>query len=295
MIHIRKKLQNAVVLHKIHEEHFFSELVGSSDFDQHCNGIDNNLSSKRREIKYLCIKLARNSDKLSQSGESERTNYFKYIGYCLYERISEIHTNKSAKIAKVRFFDKFILPWIVMKNYKIKLKKVSTYENRTDCDNYLTYLESFKPVHDGYKDKHCMGLIDFSSNGTNYFPCNDRDILTSCKTELEKCKFITSTKAINLRTNIIFSGITNFVKFIKNIGYQIFNQYSDYNKCVKCKMFESYINHKYTKFISFNKFNRSCRSRRINTYNGCRSRTWKICDFSIARIPWAHSSHSVNI
>ncbi|GAB69754.1 CYIR protein, partial [Plasmodium cynomolgi strain B] len=88
----------AVALHNIHEEDFFYELDKFSIFDQFCNGINNNLSFKRREIKDLCIKLVHHLDMLSQAGDSERNNYCNYIRYCLYEQISEIHTNKSAKI-----------------------------------------------------------------------------------------------------------------------------------------------------------------------------------------------------
>ncbi|GAB69681.1 CYIR protein [Plasmodium cynomolgi strain B] len=79
-----EEASEAVELHKIHEEVFVSEFGKSSDFDQLCNGIDSNLSSKRREIKELCIKLVHNLDKLSQAGDSERNNYCNYIPYWLY-------------------------------------------------------------------------------------------------------------------------------------------------------------------------------------------------------------------
>ncbi|GAB69725.1 CYIR protein [Plasmodium cynomolgi strain B] len=82
----------AVALHKIQEEEFFSELGETSDFDQHCNRIDNNLSFKLREVKVLCIKLVCHLDMLSQSDDSERNNYCNYIRFWLNEHISEIHT-----------------------------------------------------------------------------------------------------------------------------------------------------------------------------------------------------------
>ncbi|GAB69687.1 CYIR protein [Plasmodium cynomolgi strain B] len=103
----------AVALHEIHEEALFSELIESSDFDQFCNGIDNTLSSKSRKDKYLCIKLVRPLEKLSISGYSERNNYCNYIRYWLYEQISEIHTNKSAKIADVHMM--ISVPIILMR------------------------------------------------------------------------------------------------------------------------------------------------------------------------------------
>ncbi|GAB69823.1 CYIR protein [Plasmodium cynomolgi strain B] len=88
-----------VALHNIHEEHFFPELGESSDFDQLCNGIDNNLTIKCREVKELCIKLVRHLDKLIQATDSYGNNYCNYIRYCLFEEINEIHTDKCAKIA----------------------------------------------------------------------------------------------------------------------------------------------------------------------------------------------------
>ncbi|GAB69692.1 CYIR protein, partial [Plasmodium cynomolgi strain B] len=62
-----KEAANAVALHKIHEPF---------DFNKHCNGTDNNLNSKRRKVKDLCIQLVCHFDKLSQPGDSERNNYY---------------------------------------------------------------------------------------------------------------------------------------------------------------------------------------------------------------------------
>ncbi|GAB67070.1 VIR-like CYIR protein, partial [Plasmodium cynomolgi strain B] len=105
--------EKAVALYIIHEEDFFSQLSESSDFDQLCNGIDNNLSSKCREVKELCIKLEPHLDKLSQAGDSESYNYCNCIRYWLYEQISEIHTDKSAKIADVHMM--LSVPIILMR------------------------------------------------------------------------------------------------------------------------------------------------------------------------------------
>ncbi|GAB69520.1 hypothetical protein PCYB_002690 [Plasmodium cynomolgi strain B] len=91
----------AVALHKIHKEDFFSEYFEFSYFDQLCKGIYYKLSFRRIEVKDHCNKLVRHIDELNQAYYSERNNYCNYIRYCLYEKIREIHTNKSAKIADV--------------------------------------------------------------------------------------------------------------------------------------------------------------------------------------------------
>ncbi|VUZ99244.1 PIR protein, partial [Plasmodium vivax] len=208
-----------VELHKVHPENFFSELGKSSTFDGLCNGIELKVGFKRTEVKELCSKLVRVLEKLSKAGDSERNKYCSYVRYWLYEQISEIHTNKSAKIADVPFFDKLILAWTVISMAKLKnkcnpenikdvkldelknrifsyiyfknidkIKKIST-ENGTDCDKYLTYLKSFKSVHEEYKDKLCgESTVLSQKNGTDYFHCNDKDVLMSRITELEKCK-----------------------------------------------------------------------------------------------------------
>ncbi|KMZ84794.1 hypothetical protein PVBG_00574 [Plasmodium vivax Brazil I] len=80
-----------------------------------------------------------------------------------------------------------IFSYIYFKNIE-KIKKLNASENGTDCDKYLTYLNSFKSVHDIYKDKHCRRLFLFTPNGPDYFPCKDKDVLMSRITELGKCK-----------------------------------------------------------------------------------------------------------
>ncbi|KMZ81579.1 hypothetical protein PVIIG_04669 [Plasmodium vivax India VII] len=176
----------AVKLHKIHPENFFSELDKPSTFEGLCSGVEHKAGPKSKEAKELCIKLVRSLEKISKENDSQRNNYCSYIRYWLYEQISEIHTNKSAKITDVRFFDDLIFAWTLINNVKLgskckpennikdvkldelknrifsyiyfknldKIKKIST-ENGTDCDKYLTYLKSFKSVHEEYKDKLC--------------------------------------------------------------------------------------------------------------------------------------------
>ncbi|CAI7723153.1 PIR protein [Plasmodium vivax] len=209
----------AVELHKIPPENFFSKLDKPSSFDGLCSGIEQKTGPKSKEAKELCIKLIRHLDKLGQVGNSESNNYCSYISYWFYEQISEIQTNKSAKIADVPFFDDIIFAWKIINNGKLKnkcnpenikdvkldelknrifsyiyfknlekIKTISTSKKQDDCTKYLTYLESFKSVHDGYKDKQCKGLIFWSSQDTDYFPCKDSYKLSSFMSELQKCK-----------------------------------------------------------------------------------------------------------
>ncbi|GAB69618.1 CYIR protein, partial [Plasmodium cynomolgi strain B] len=163
--------------------------------------------SKPREVKDLCIKIVRHLDKLSQGGDSECNNYCNYIRYCLCEQISEILTNKSAKIAYVTFFDNLILAWTVIKISNLsnkcnpeniidfKLNELKIGHFRIFILKILKKLKklvlpkiSFKPVQDVYKDMRCVGLTVSSQNGIDYFSCSDKDELTSLITELEKCK-----------------------------------------------------------------------------------------------------------
>ncbi|CAG9479378.1 unnamed protein product [Plasmodium vivax] len=209
----------AVGLHKIQEEDFFSKLDESSDFDPLCDEIDKKAGSKSKEAKKICSKLVRLLDKLSKADASKRNNYCSYVRYWLFEQIGEIYTSESAKIDDVTFFNELIDAWTIInmgilkktcnqekiKGVKLselknrirsyiyfknleKIKKVSISEKKTECDKYLTYLKSFKQVHDGYKDSHCKGLFIFSWSGTDYFPCKDKNELTSLISKLEKCK-----------------------------------------------------------------------------------------------------------
>ncbi|SCO67111.1 VIR protein [Plasmodium vivax] len=216
-----KKLEEAakaVELHKIHPENFFSKLGKYSTFDILCNGIDDKVSSKRKEVKDLCINLVRHLDKLSESSNSERNNYCSYVRYWLYEQIGELYTSKTTSIDDILFFKELIDAWTIIYNGKLektcnpekikgvklnelknrirsyiyfknleKIKKVSTSENKTDCEKYLTYLESFKSLHDKYKIDQCE-FFSLSSSGTDYFPCKDKNELTSLISKLGKCK-----------------------------------------------------------------------------------------------------------
>ncbi|KMZ87238.1 hypothetical protein PVBG_04023 [Plasmodium vivax Brazil I] len=80
-----------------------------------------------------------------------------------------------------------IFSYIYFKNLE-KIKTISTSKNKDDCTKYLTYLESFKPVHDTYKYNNCVSFFFSSPKDTDYFPCKDKRVLESRITELQKCK-----------------------------------------------------------------------------------------------------------
>ncbi|VUZ95559.1 PIR protein [Plasmodium vivax] len=209
----------AVELHKIPPENFFSKLDKPSSFDGLCSGIEQKTGPKSKEAKELCIKLIRHLDKLGQVGNSESNNYCSYISYWFYEQISEIQTNKSAKIADVPFFDDIIFAWKIINNGKLKNKcnpenikdvkldelknrifsyiyfknldkihNISTSKKEDDCTKYLTYLESFKSLHEKYKAAQCVSLLFWSSLDTDYFFCNPKYKLIPLISELQKCK-----------------------------------------------------------------------------------------------------------
>ncbi|CAI7723887.1 PIR protein [Plasmodium vivax] len=210
----------AVGLHKIHEEEFFKTLEKSTEFDNLCNGIDTKAGSKSTEAKKLCIDLIHRLEKLSKDNTSKYNDYCSYLRYWLYEKVGDIHTDKSANVDNLPFFKHLIEVWGKMNNGKLKIKclpdklttpvKLSEIKNRIfsyiyfknlekiktispskkedDCTKYLTYLESFKPVHDRYNNAQCGSLLFLLSYDTDYFRCNPKHKLTSLMTELQKCK-----------------------------------------------------------------------------------------------------------
>ncbi|EDL42724.1 variable surface protein Vir12-related [Plasmodium vivax] len=80
-----------------------------------------------------------------------------------------------------------IFSYIYFKNLE-KIKTISPSKNQDNCTKYLTYLESFKPVHDRYNNAQCGSLLFWLSYDTDYFRCNPKHKLTSLMTELQKCK-----------------------------------------------------------------------------------------------------------
>ncbi|KMZ88817.1 hypothetical protein PVBG_05613 [Plasmodium vivax Brazil I] len=208
----------AVGLHKIHEEEFFKTPGNSTEFDKLCNEIDDKGIPKSK-AKELCIDLVHRLEKLSNDNPPKHNEYCSYLRYWLYEKIGEIHADKSGNIDNVFFFKNLIEAWKKVNSEKLKnkcppeqltrvklselknrilsyiyfknlekIKTISTSKNQDNCTKYLTYLESFKTVHDGYKNNHCRSFFFMSSNGTDYFPCKDKGVLESRITELQKCK-----------------------------------------------------------------------------------------------------------
>ncbi|CAI7721639.1 Plasmodium vivax Vir protein, putative [Plasmodium vivax] len=208
----------AVGLHKIHEEEFFKTPGNSTEFDKLCNEIDDKGIPKSK-AKELCIDLVHRLEKLSNDNPPKHNEYCSYLRYWLYEKIGEIHEDKSANVDKVPFFKHLIEAWGKMNSGKLqskclpdklttpvklselknrifsyiyfknleKIKTISTSENQDNCTKFLTYLESFKLVHDKYKSAQC-GIFSWSSYDTDYFFCNPKYKLVPLISELQKCK-----------------------------------------------------------------------------------------------------------
>ncbi|SCO72502.1 Plasmodium vivax Vir protein, putative [Plasmodium vivax] len=208
----------AVGLHKIHEEEFFKNPGNSTEFDKLCNEIDDKGIPKSK-AKELCIDLVHRLEKLSKENTRKQSDYCSYLRFWLYEKIGEIHTDKSGNIDNVPFFKHLIGAWKKMNSEKLKskcapeelkgvklselknrifsyiyfknlekIKTISTSKNKDDCTKYLTYLQSFKTLHDKYKYNHCESFFSWSWNGTDYFPCKDKQNLSSFISDLVKCK-----------------------------------------------------------------------------------------------------------
>ncbi|KMZ89843.1 hypothetical protein PVMG_06176 [Plasmodium vivax Mauritania I] len=172
----------AVELHKIHEEDFFKTLGKSTEFDNLCNEIDTKVGLKHEEAKKVCIDLVHRLEKLSNDNPPKHNEYCSYLRYWLYEKICEIHADKSGNIDNVFFFKNLIEAWKKMNSEKLKnkcapeelkgvklselknrifsyiyfknlekIKTISPSKNQDNCTKYLTYLESFKPVHERYR------------------------------------------------------------------------------------------------------------------------------------------------
>ncbi|SCA59747.1 Plasmodium vivax Vir protein, putative [Plasmodium vivax] len=262
----------AVELHKIHPEKFFSELGESSDFDQLCNGIDKKVSSKSAEVKDLCIKLVRHLVKLSKANPSERNNYCSYIRYWLYEKIGAIHADKSAKIENVPFFKDLndawtainiaklsnkckpenikdvkldelknrIFSYIYFKNLE-KIKAISNSKKQDDCTKHLTYLENFKSLHDKYKIAQCGSSTSRRSKSfrrysrtKSFSSCNKLIEFVNC------CNYINCVKS---------SGHNSTRKNNNNNKYSIYRDYSNYSNYSKCTTYSDSRN--YDKGITY--------------------------------------------
>ncbi|KMZ94310.1 hypothetical protein PVMG_02535, partial [Plasmodium vivax Mauritania I] len=295
----------AVELHKIHEDDFFKTLGNSTEFDILCNGIDTKVGLNHKEAKQLCIDLVRRLEKLSKDNTSKYNDYCSYLRYWLYEKVGDIHTDKSVNVDDAPFFKHLIEAWKKMNSDKLKSKcapgelkrvKLNELKNRifsyiyfknlekihnisaskkeNDCTKYLTYLESFKPVHERRSKSFrkcnttksfssCNKLIEFV-NCCNYIACSKYNKSNNSVNSSNNHKHSNNTKHshynkysnynkykkfINILIFIFFTKITNFYKYIE---HKRFSKAGDYNKCTKYKRFAGYSNHKYTKCRRFN-------------------------------------------
>ncbi|KMZ81696.1 hypothetical protein PVIIG_05754 [Plasmodium vivax India VII] len=224
----KEEAAKAVELHKIHEDDFFKTLGNSTEFDILCNGIDTKVGLNHKEAKKLCTDLVHRLEKLSKDNPSKHNDYCSYLRYWLYEKIGEIHTDKSANVDKVPFFKHLIEAWGNMNNGKLKskclpdkltppvklselknrifsyiyfknlekIKAISTSKNKDNCTKYLTYLESFKPVHERRSKsfRKCNRTKSFSS-------CNKFIEFVNCCNYIACSKYNKSNNSVNSSNN----------------------------------------------------------------------------------------------
>ncbi|KMZ88752.1 hypothetical protein PVBG_05844 [Plasmodium vivax Brazil I] len=91
---------------------------------------------------------------------------------------------KGVKLSEIK---NRIFSYIYFKNLD-KIHNISTSKKEDDCTKYLTYLESFKSLHEKYKAAQCGSLWFWSSLDTDYFFCNPKYKLIPLISELQKCK-----------------------------------------------------------------------------------------------------------
>ncbi|SCO66335.1 Plasmodium vivax Vir protein, putative [Plasmodium vivax] len=217
MLDLEKAAQD-VKLDQMYED-FFKKSGKSAAFDKNCNVFDK-VGKTNPEAKKLCSELVYFLEKIREKSIKEESNkYCNYLPYWLYEKIYNIEKSPKTKIDKITFYEDLInagkeikgtnlkstcplsklkdvdlnelkyrkLSYIYFKNFE-KIKEVITSQKKDECTKYLTYLESFKSVHDRYNNDHCESFFSWSWNGTDYFPCKDKQNLSSFISDLVKCK-----------------------------------------------------------------------------------------------------------
>ncbi|KMZ81639.1 hypothetical protein PVIIG_06529 [Plasmodium vivax India VII] len=293
-------------------EDFFKKSGKSAAFDKNCNVFDK-VGKTNPEAKKLCSELVYYLEKIREKGTKEESNeYCNYLPYWLYDEIHKIEKSPTKKIDQVKYYQDLINAGNAIKGTNLKstcplsklkdvdlnelkyrklsyiyfqnlenIKKIITSKKKEDCTKYLTYLESFKPLHERYKNAECKELIFWRSKGFRrckrtksfsshneliefvhyciYINCwrynkNNNCVKSNNNHKYNSCvnnnsntgknnkyghynkygnyykykKFIKPRRIYiftfirwrvpNITTSIIFRGITNFIKSIKNIG-----------------------------------------------------------------------------
>ncbi|VVA00017.1 PIR protein [Plasmodium vivax] len=217
-----EKLETAakdVKLDQMYED-FFKSPGKSAVFDKHCNVFDKG-DKQNEEAKKLCSELVYYLEKIrgKSTKEEDSKKYCGYLHYWLYDKIDKIQNSPTTKIDKIKFYEDLInagkeikgtnlkstcplsklkdvdlnelkyrkLSYIYFQNLE-KIKQIITSKDKDNCTKYLTYLESFKSLHERYNNAECRGLMFWTPQGTDYFPCKDRYSLSSFISNLAKCK-----------------------------------------------------------------------------------------------------------
>ncbi|VUZ99620.1 PIR protein [Plasmodium vivax] len=214
-----EKAAKDVKLDQMYED-FFKSPGKSSEFDKNCNVFDET-GKKNATAKKLCSELVYYLEKIREKSikEEDSKKYCSYLPYWLYDNIDKIQNSPTTKIDKITFYEDLIkagnaingkdlkhtcplsilrnldlnelknrkLSYIYFKNLE-NIKKIIASKDKAKCTKYLTYLESFKSLHEKYKAAECGSFFFLLSRRTDYFPCNDMNNLSSFVSELQKCK-----------------------------------------------------------------------------------------------------------
>ncbi|KMZ96513.1 hypothetical protein PVNG_06344 [Plasmodium vivax North Korean] len=225
----------AVELHKIHEDDFFKTLGNSTEFDILCNGIDTKVGLNHKEAKKLCTDLVHRLEKLSKDNPPKQNDYCSYLRFWLYEKIGEIHTDKSGNIDNVPFFKYLIEPWKKMNSEKLKSKcapeelkgvKLSELKNRIFSYIYFKNLEKIKTISPSKNQDNCTKSKSFRRHNR-------------IKSSSSRSKFIEFVNCCNYVTCSKYNQSNNSVNSSYNHKHSKNNKCSHYNKYGNYKFIKS--------------------------------------------------------
>ncbi|CAG9483824.1 unnamed protein product [Plasmodium vivax] len=213
-----EKAAKEVKLDQMYED-FFKDPKTSAEFDKLCKVFDET-GKKNANAKKLCSELVYYLEKIREKSTKEESNkYCSYLPYWLYDKIDKTQNSPTTNIDKITFYEDLIkagnaingknlkhtcslpnlknvdlnelknrkLSYIYFKNLE-NIKKIIASKDKDNCAKYLTYLESFKSLHEKYKNAQCSGFFFWTPQGTDYFPCNNKNNLSSFVSELQTCK-----------------------------------------------------------------------------------------------------------
>ncbi|SCA81870.1 VIR protein [Plasmodium vivax] len=212
-----EKAAKEVKLDQMYED-LFKDPKTSAEFDKLCKVFDET-GKKNANAKKLCSELVYYLEKIREKSTKEESNkYCSYLPYWLYDKIDKTQNSPTTNIDKITFYEDLIkagnaingknlkhtcslpnlknvdlnelknrkLSYIYFKNLE-NIKQIIASKDKAKCTKYLTYLESFKPLHEMYRRAaQCESLFFWKS--TDYFPCNNKNNLSSFVSDLQTCK-----------------------------------------------------------------------------------------------------------